>query len=88
MVAKMGLDGVSQGFEQIPILPWTDIKARRQRFRLSVNPTGKVPFDTAAGAGSEDDGPKTVAVLDQDGVVDERFALGGRSDQIARRYVR
>src|SRR2546428_3403371 len=87
MVAKMGLDGVRQGFEQIPVLPWADIKARRQRFRLSGNPTGKVPFDDAAAADSEDDGPKTVPELDQDCVVDEWLALVRGSDQIARRYV-
>src|SRR2546427_343985 len=88
MVAKMGLDGVGQGLEQVPVLPWADIKARRQRLRLSCNPTGKVPFDTTAAADTEDDGPKTVAVLDQDCVVDEWFALVGWPDQIARRYVR
>src|SRR5205823_6079483 len=48
---------------------------------------GKVPFDTAAAAKPEEDGPKTVAVLDKDCVVDEWRALIGRPDQIARGYV-
>jgi hypothetical protein len=68
------LDRVGQGFEQITVLPWTDIIMGRLGFRITLEPAGEIPA-RAAGADFQDDGSETIPIAQQDAVrLDRRFS--------------